>query len=67
MPFGVTFTIIPDNYDTVYINGYMYYRVGNLFLEYNQAGYQLVHYPERYYAYDDGYINGGFSFEFSIN
>jgi hypothetical protein len=67
MPFGVTFTIIPDNYDTVYINGYMYYRVGNLFLEYTPSGYQLVHYPERYYAYDDRYINGGFSFEFSIN
>lgn len=67
MPFGVTFTIIPDNYDTVYINGYMYYRVGNLFLEYTPAGYQLVHYPERYYAYDDHYINGGISFEFTIN
>jgi hypothetical protein len=67
MPFGVTFAIIPDNYDTVYINGYMYYRVGNLFLEYTPSGYQLVHYPERYYAYDDRYINGGFSFEFSIN
>lgn len=67
MPFGVTFAMIPDNYDTVYINGYMYYRVGNLFLEYTPAGYQLVHYPERYYAYDDHYINGGISFEFSIN
>ena len=67
VPFGVTFAVIPNNYDTVYINGYMYYRVGNLFLEYTPAGYQLVHYPERYFAYDDHYINGGFSFEFSIN
>ncbi len=67
VPFGVTFAVIPNHYDTVYINGFMYYRVGNLFLEYTPAGYQLVHYPERYYAYDDHYINGGFSFEFSIN
>lgn len=57
IPFGFSFEYLPANYERVYINGYLYFRVGNLFFEYSARGFQLVHYPERYYAYDDGYQN----------
>lgn len=48
MPFGFTFDFLPGNYELVYINGYPYYRVGNLFFENNGYGFSLIHYPERY-------------------
>ena len=59
MPYGLTFDYLPSNYDRVSINGYLYFRVGNLFFEYSNYGFQLVHYPERYYAYDSNYQNEG--------
>ncbi len=55
MPYGYTFDFLPQGYQTVFINGYVYFRVGNLFFEYTDYGFSLVHYPERYYAYDDDY------------
>ncbi|HCE56232.1 MAG TPA: hypothetical protein DER09_00190 [Prolixibacteraceae bacterium] len=67
IPYGMQFEFIPDDYEMVNINGYLYYRVGNLFFEYTRSGYELVHYPERYYAYDDNYYNGGFRFEITVN
>ena len=62
VPFGVVFNGIPNGYERVYINGYLYFRVGNLFFEFTNNGFQLVHYPERYYAYDEGYLNEGYYF-----
>lgn len=62
IPFGFTFDYMPDNYDTVYINGYLYFRVGNLFFENTGFGFSLIHYPERYFSYNDGYSNEGFRF-----
>ena len=55
IPFGFSFEYLPANYERVYINGYLYFRVGNLFFEHSNLGFQLVHYPERYYAFDDNY------------
>lgn len=66
MPFGLTFEYIPTDYQLVHINGYLYFRVGNLFFEYLPGGYRLVHYPERYYAWDAAYCNGGLSIEAHI-
>jgi hypothetical protein len=63
VPFGIVFDAVPHGYERVYINGYLYLRVGNLFFEYTDFGFRLVHYPERYYAYDDGYRNEGYYFE----
>lgn len=63
MPFGFTFDYLPTGYERVYINGYMYLRIGNLFFEATNYGFQLVHYPERYFAYDDGYVNDGYQFD----
>lgn len=62
VPFGMVFEYLPDNYERVYINGYMYFRVGNLFFERTNYGFLLVHYPERYYAYNDGYRSEGYRF-----
>ena len=50
LPYGVVFPELPYGYETVYINGYVYYRIGNLFFEFTGNGYQLVYYPERFYA-----------------
>ena len=63
MPFGVVFDYLPHNYERVYINGYLYFRVGNLFFEHSDLGFRLVHYPERYYAYSDDYYIEGYYFE----
>lgn len=62
IPFGMAFEYLPGDYEKVYVNGYLYFRVGNLFFEHTNYGFQLVHYPERYFAYDDGYNNEGFRF-----
>lgn len=62
MPYGFGFEVLPHNYDRVYINGYLYFRIGNLFFEWSGGRFVLVHYPERYYAYDDGYCNNGYHF-----
>jgi len=62
IPFGFTFEYLPDDYERVYINGFMYFRVGNLFFENTEFGFRLVHYPERYFSYKDGYSNEGFWF-----
>lgn len=62
IPFGFTFEYLPDDYDRVFINGYLYFRVGNLFFENNGYGFSLIHYPERYFSYNDGYANEGFWF-----
>ncbi len=62
IPFGTVFDGLPYGYERVYVNGYVYFRVGNLFFETNGLGFRLVHYPERYYAYDDGYTNDGYYF-----
>ncbi len=66
IPFGMTFDNLPYDYERVYINGYLYFRVGNLFFEFTNYGYQLVYYPERYYAFNDGYCHEGFRF-YDIN
>jgi hypothetical protein len=63
VPFGLTFRYLPSGYERVYINGYLYFRVGNLFFEWTNYGFSLVHFPERYYAYDDGYYNQGYHFD----
>ena len=55
IPFGLVFNQLPYDYEVVYINGYMYFRVGNLFFERNWDGYRLVHYPERYFSFNDNY------------
>ncbi len=62
MPFGMAFDYLPNDYERVYINGYLYFRVGNLFFEHNNYGFQLVFYPERYFAYNNNYRNEGFRF-----
>jgi hypothetical protein len=62
LPFGFAFEYLPEEYERVYVNGYLYFRVGNLFFERTSYGYQLVHYPERYFSYNDGYDNEGFRF-----
>lgn len=62
IPFGMSFEYLPGNYEQVYINGYAYYRVGNLFFEWANFGFRLVHYPDRYYAYNDDYCNQGYHF-----
>jgi hypothetical protein len=63
MPFGMTFDYLPGNYERVYINGYLYFRVGNLFFEYSDYGFQLVHYPERYFSLNIDFSNNGYYFE----
>jgi hypothetical protein len=62
IPFGFAFEYLPSDYERVYINGYLYFRIGNLFFESTNYGFLLVHYPERYYAYNDGYSSEGFHF-----
>lgn len=63
MPYGIVFEQLPHDYDRVYINGYLYFRIGNLFLEFTGNGFSLVHYPERYYAWDDNYVIDGYNYE----
>jgi len=60
MPYGIIFERIPVGYEQVYINGYLYFRIGNLFFEMTRYGFRLVHYPERYFAYDDHFVHGGY-------
>jgi hypothetical protein len=60
MPYGVVFNRLPSGYEKVYINGFLYFRVENLFFEMNPNGFSLIHYPERYYALNDGFFNGGY-------
>ncbi|MCY1719739.1 hypothetical protein OU798_05260 [Prolixibacteraceae bacterium Z1-6] len=67
LPFGFEFDYLPRGYEQVYINGYMYFRLGNLFFEWGNQGFSLVHYPERYYAYNDGYISQGYHFNDDYN
>ena len=62
MPYGMVFEYIPVGYERVYINGYPYFRVGNLFFEFDNFGFHLVHYPERYYSINISFSNNGFSF-----
>lgn len=50
MPYGFAFDYLPVDFERVYINGYLYFRIGNLFFEYSDYGYRLIHYPERYFA-----------------
>ena len=57
LPFGFVFDVIPHGYERVYINGYLYFRIGNLFFEYGNHAFHLVHYPERYLAYDNSFRN----------
>lgn len=52
IPYGMVFQKLPAGYERVYINGYLYFRVGNLFFEMNPYGYSLVHYPEKYLAFE---------------
>lgn len=69
MPYGLVFKKLPSGYERVYINGFLYFRVGNLFFESNPAGYALIHYPERYFALDSKYYNEGYyrSADFTIH
>ncbi len=60
MPFGLVFHKLPRYAERVYINGYLYFRVGNLFFEKNPHGFALIHYPERYYALETDFYNGGY-------
>ena len=62
IPFGITFSTLPYEYERVYINGYLYFRIGNLFFERTPMGFSLIHYPERYYAFEIGFRNGGYFF-----
>lgn len=64
LPYGFTFEMIPSQYySRVYINGYLYFRVGNLFFESNGMGFSLIHYPDRYYAWDNTYEREGYYFD----
>ncbi|MCK3685640.1 hypothetical protein [Maribellus sp. YY47] len=64
LPYGFNFQYLPrGQYERVNINGYVYFRIGNLFFEASNYGYSLVHYPERYYAYDDGFERPGYYYE----
>lgn len=63
MPYGLMVNYLPDHYQRVYINGFPYFRVGNLFFEPVNHGFRLVHYPERYFAYRDDFHHGGYYFE----
>ncbi len=58
IPYGFAFDYLPGDFQRVYINGYLYFRVGNMFFEYNDYGYSLIHYPERYFAIDAEFANG---------
>lgn len=49
-PYGLTFHDLPFGFEKVWINGYMYFRFGNLFFEYDGFGYRLVFYPELFLA-----------------
>lgn len=60
MPYGLVFQKLPRHIERVYINGYLYFRAGNLFFERNPYGYALIHYPERYFALENDYYNGGY-------
>lgn len=64
LPFGFTFERLPYGYEQVYINGYVYFRVGNLFFESSPFGFKLVHFPDRYYAYNDNYYDHGYLEEY---
>ncbi len=64
LPYGFEFDYLPSGYERVYINGYLYFRVGNLFFEYSNYGFQLVHYPERYYADNNIDQNEGYYDEY---
>lgn len=68
MPYGLSFKKLPAGYERVYVNGFLYFRVGNLFFESNPHGYALIHYPERYFALDGDFYNGGYyrSADFTI-
>lgn len=50
IPYGFAFDYLPGDFERVYINGYLYFRIGNLFFEYSDFGYRLIHYPERYFT-----------------
>ena len=60
IPYGIVFRQLPAGYDKVFVNGYLYFRVGNLFFERTPHGYSLVHYPERYFALETDFFNGGY-------
>ncbi|NCB06733.1 MAG: hypothetical protein EOM73_01055 [Bacteroidia bacterium] len=63
VPFGIVFERLPYGPERVYVNGYLYFRVGNLFFELSDYGYLLVHYPERYFAYNHDFRNEGYYFD----
>lgn len=50
IPLGMVFDYLPNSYEQVNINGYLYFRVGNLFFEHNGFGFELVHFPGRYFG-----------------
>jgi hypothetical protein len=60
MPYGIVFHELPVGYERVYVNGFLYFRIGNLFFEMNSNGYSLIHYPERYFAMETEFTNGGY-------
>jgi hypothetical protein len=60
MPYGLVFRQLPTVHERVYVNGFLYFRVGNLFFEAHPYGFALIHYPERYFAMDPGFYNGGY-------
>lgn len=60
MPYGIVFRNMPAGYEIVYINGYRYFRSGNLFFEKHPHGFSLVHYPERYFALEVNFNNHGY-------
>ena len=64
LPFGFSFERLPYGYEQVHINGYLYFRIGNLFFESTALGFSLVHYPDRYYAYNDDYYSPGYVDEY---
>jgi hypothetical protein len=60
MPYGLVFRQLPAVHERVYVNGYLYFRVENLFFESHPYGFALIHYPERYFAMNPGFYNGGY-------
>ncbi|WP_372936358.1 hypothetical protein [Mariniphaga sediminis] len=63
MPYGIVFQQLPIGYERVHINGYLYFRIGNLFFEMAQHGFTLVHYPERYFALETDFYNDGYYYQ----
>lgn len=50
-PIDIVFSELPFGFERVYLNGVLYFRVGDLFFELFPDGFRLVHYPGKYFSY----------------